>query len=291
VLGLAVYLPLFLQGVLGVSATSAGAAITPLSLAEVVGAALAGLVILTRKRYQAVTILGACIMTLGTFLLTRVTVSTTLLNAVIYMVIAGVGMGMFFPVLTLAAQNALPHSRLGVGTATVRYLGQLGAVLGIAIVGAVVSSSLSSDIVTRLPPDTVQQLTLHGLEVATNPQVLVNPAYRDTAMQIAEGYARQAAVARAVANVPPGPSHDQTAAAIASQVAAQATQQAQQVLSQVFDVLRLSLAVGIQRGFTAVLLFCGASIVATLFLKDVPMAAQFSAAPDEAGEETRSTTF
>ena len=41
--GLIVYLPLFLQGVLGVSATSAGAAITPMTVSSVFGAMLAGL--------------------------------------------------------------------------------------------------------------------------------------------------------------------------------------------------------------------------------------------------------
>ncbi|HEY6410358.1 MAG TPA: MFS transporter, partial [Ktedonobacteraceae bacterium] len=59
--GLVIYLPLFLQGVLGVSATYAGAIITPLTLSSVVGAALAGFTVTMFKRYQAVTILGALI--------------------------------------------------------------------------------------------------------------------------------------------------------------------------------------------------------------------------------------
>ena len=59
------------------------------------------------------------------------------------MVIAGIGLGPFFSVLTIAAQNALPRTRLGVGTASVRYLGQLGAVLGVAIINAITLSLLS----------------------------------------------------------------------------------------------------------------------------------------------------
>jgi len=50
----------------------------------------------------------------------------------------------------------------------------------------------------------------------------------------------------------------------------QAMQQAQHLLNQVFEALRLSLAVAIQHGFIAVLVFCGATIVATFFLKDLP---------------------
>jgi EmrB/QacA subfamily drug resistance transporter len=61
--GLIVYLPLFLQGVLGVSATSAGAVITPMTVSSVLGAALAGFTITILKRYQLITILSALIMT------------------------------------------------------------------------------------------------------------------------------------------------------------------------------------------------------------------------------------
>jgi len=260
--GLIIYLPLFLQGVLGESATSAGAVITPLSVSVVVGAMLASFVVSMLKRYRVVTIVGAIVMTIGVFLLTQMTISTSLLEAVIFMMIAGIGMGTFFAVVTLVAQNALPRTSLGVGTAAVRYLGQLGAVLGVAIVGTVVNQTLSSDIVKRLPAATSQQLTPEGLKFATNPQVLVNPAYRDTVVHTAQRFA----VRNAVAHVPPGPQHDQIAVSVAVQVA----QQAQHLLNQVFEALRLSLTVAIQHGFIAVLLFCGATIVVTFFLNDVP---------------------
>jgi len=59
-------------------------------------------------------------------------------------------------------------------------------------------------------------------------------------------------------------------------------QQVQHLLSQVFEALRLSLAVAIQHGLVAVLLFCVAALVATFFLKDVPMMQQQPG--DEAGE-------
>jgi hypothetical protein len=203
------------------------------------------------------------------------TPTTGLLEAVIYMVIAGIGLGPFFSVLTIAAQNALPRTRLGIGTSAVRYLGQLGSVLGVAIVGTVVNNTLASDIASRLPASVAHLLTPAGLKFATSPQVLVNPAYRDTVVHTAQHYAAQGAVAQ----VPPGPQHDQ----IAASVAAQAMQQVQHLLDQVFAALKLSLAFAIQHGFIAVLVFCGVIILATFFLKDVSMTQQSSEAPDEAG--------
>src|SRR5256885_7146023 len=82
--GLLVYLPLFLQGVLGVSATNAGAVITPMTVSSVIGAALAGFAITMLKRYRLITILSAFVMTIGVFLLTRMTPTTGLLEAIIY---------------------------------------------------------------------------------------------------------------------------------------------------------------------------------------------------------------
>lgn len=276
-LGLVIYLPLYLQGVLGQSATNSGEIITPLTVSLVVGASLSGFVVAILKRYQAITILGALIMTVGVFLMSRMTASTSILESAIYMVVAGIGVGIFFSILTLAVQNSLPRTRLGVGTGAVRYLSQLGSTLGVAIVGTVVNNTIASDIVARLPASAVRQLTPAGLKFATNPQVLVNSTYHDTVVKTAEGFAQKIAVAKAIANIPPGAQHD----AIAHQAAMQAIQQSQHLLNQDFDALRLSLAVATQHGFVTILFFSVATVVVAFFLKDVPLVKSW----DEAGTQ------
>jgi EmrB/QacA subfamily drug resistance transporter len=158
-LGLSLYLPLFLQGVLAVSPTLAGMMMTPLSLSMVLGAMLAGPIIGALKRYQLILILGALFMAAGSFLLTLMTLATGLLQAILYMVLVGIGTGSFFA-LGPVAQNAVPVSRLGVSTATTRYLGQLGATLGIATVGTVVNSAVSGDLTRHLPTDQAGKLLL-----------------------------------------------------------------------------------------------------------------------------------
>ena len=160
-MGLSLYLPLYLQGVLSVSPTISGLVMTPLSISMVVGAMLAGPIIGALKRYQLVTIIGATLMGVGTFFFTLMTPSTSLFQAIGFMILAGVGTGTFFS-LTAVAQNVLPASQLGVGTAANRYLGQLGATLGIAIVGTVVNSSASSDVMRSLPNTEAGKLSLAG---------------------------------------------------------------------------------------------------------------------------------
>ena len=262
-IGLITYLPLFLQGVLNVSATNAGAVITPMTISAVIGSSLSGFIISLIKRYQIITIVAALFMTTGVYLLSRMTPTTALPLTVVFMIIAGLGLGPFFSVLTIAAQNALPRERMGIGTSALRYLGQLGAVLGVALVGTVVNNTLDNDITKRLPANAVQQLTPAGVKAATNPQVLTNQDYRNTLVNTAKHYAAQGASA----HVPPGPQHDQ----IAATAAAQAMQQAQHMLDQVFAALRLSLAVAIQHGLVAILIISSTLLVTTFFLKDLPI--------------------
>ncbi|HEY6411183.1 MAG TPA: hypothetical protein VIY29_27305, partial [Ktedonobacteraceae bacterium] len=66
--------------------------------------------------------------------------------------------------------------------------------------------------------------------------------------------------------IPPGPQHEQIVATVAAQV--------QHLLNQVFEALRLSLAVATQHGFITVLVFCALALLVTFFLKDVPMTQQ-----------------
>ncbi|HEY6540700.1 MAG TPA: hypothetical protein VIZ18_07175, partial [Ktedonobacteraceae bacterium] len=175
-----------------------------------------------------------------------------------------------------AAQNALPRTSLGVGTGAVRFLGQLGSVLGVAIVGSVVNSTLATDIVKRLPAQTVQKLTPAGVKFATNPQVLVNSTYHDTVVKTAQSFAVNAATA----HVLPGPLHNQ--------IAAQAIHQTNTLLAQVFAALKESLAVAIQHGFIAVFIFSAATIVGAFFLKDLPLTQRSEYHQEEAGEAAQS---
>jgi MFS family permease len=240
-IGLILYLPLYLQGVLGESATSAGEVITPLTLSSVVGAMVAGILITKIKRFKLITLIGAVLMAVGVFLISRMNASTSLFEAIVYMTLAGLGVGPFFSILTLVAQNAVPRSQLGVGTAAVRFFSQLGGVLGVAVVGTIVNNTLSSDLATRLPVNAAQQLPPQILGMATNPQALVNPAYHASVIQAATGLNPQAA------------------------------QQTQAMLTQVFEALKLSLVTAIQQGFLAILIISGLLLVGTFFFKDVAL--------------------
>jgi MFS family permease len=161
-LGLALYLPLFFQGVLQLPPTTTGLIMTPFSLSMVAGAILSGIAMSRLKRYRVVAIVAALLMSVGAFLITLLNEASAIPLAIGFMVLAGVGIGSFFSLPTVAVQNALPGNQLGVGTAALRYLGQVGATLGVAIVGAAITSGTSGDLIGAQPASEASVHTLTG---------------------------------------------------------------------------------------------------------------------------------
>ncbi len=280
ILSLAYYLPLFLQGVLGESATNSGELVTPLTVSIVIGSVVSGLLIARSGRYQWLAIAGSVIMGIGVFLLSRMTASTVLYEATIFMVVAGLGLGVFFSLLTLAVQNSVPRTQLGVGTSATRYMQQVGATMGVAVVGTVVNNTVATDISAHLPTG-AQQLTSAGIAAATNPQVLVNPAYQATLVQTAQHYAAQAAVASAQAQgaIPPGPA----GTAVMNSIIQQADANTLQLLNEIFTALKHSLALGVEQGLLVVFFVTVSMLVLSLFLKDVPLRTSHAPAPAQQG--------
>lgn len=267
---LAIYLPLFIQAVLGDTATSSGAAITPLMLTVAGASIVVGQLISKFGRYQFLTVLGAIVMTIGAYLLFRMDTSTTLAEVIRNMVVVGLGFGMLMPVITLAVQNTIPIQRLGVGTSAITYLREAGSTIGTAVLGTVVTNTMASELPKRLPA-AARQLPSQVLSAATSQQILVSPALRQQLVQRAVQGSVQHDVARVTAQVPSGPLHNQRVAAITVRVTQQVTVQVTQLLHQIFEVTRQSLAVSIQNAFLVAIGLCIAIVVITLFLKDVPL--------------------
>ncbi len=279
-----IYLPLFIQGVLGQSATNSGAVITPLTLTMAVGAAIVGQVVYKIGRYQALSILGALILTFGVYLLTTMGVNSSLGEVTRNMIVVGVGLGMLQPVLTLAVQNAIPRTRLGVGTSAVTYLRTMGQTLGTAIIGSIVTNTIASELPNRLPAQ-ARQLPPAVLNAATNQQVLTNATIKSQLVHdVTQGAVHQA-VAKATAAVPPGPAHDQTVATITAQVTQSVTNQVHALLNAIFEASRQALAIGIQHAFIGGLIVCVAVIITTFFLKDVPLSRSFVTTPAQTGQK------
>lgn len=146
------YLPLFIQGVLGQTATTSGTSLTPLFIPVAISAILGGQVIAKVGRYQFLAVIGALILLIGILLLTRMGMITTLGTITLDMIVVGLGVGVLQPIYTLAAQNAIPNQRLGAGTGAITYLRAMGSLVGTAVLGAVVTHPVATGRSANLSP-------------------------------------------------------------------------------------------------------------------------------------------
>jgi EmrB/QacA subfamily drug resistance transporter len=125
--------PLFLQGVRSIAATSSGSLTAPMSIGIVVSSALGGLLVSRTGRYRLQAIVGMSVVTAGLAAFSLIDRSTSEFTIVRNMVIVGLGMGATFPVFSVAVQNALPIQLLGVATSSVQFFRSVGGTLGVAV--------------------------------------------------------------------------------------------------------------------------------------------------------------
>ena len=142
--GAILYIPLFAQIVLGISATDSGTILTPLMLGLIVASVISGQIISRSGKYKWLTILGLAITSITLYLLSGMNSNTTKLELAFRTIFIGIGLGITMPVFTIVVQNAFDHSKLGVVTASTQLFRAIGGTVGVAIMGGILNNSLSS---------------------------------------------------------------------------------------------------------------------------------------------------
>jgi hypothetical protein len=141
------FVPLFMQAVLGMSATAAGAMIMPMMLGWVF-ASITGSRLLLRISFRTLAVTGMTSLTVGAFLMSQITMQSSQLTLVLNLALMGVGMGLSVPSLLIAVQTAVSRRELGTATSTIQFSRSIGGALGVGVMGAVltqrVAASLSS---------------------------------------------------------------------------------------------------------------------------------------------------
>jgi EmrB/QacA subfamily drug resistance transporter len=148
--GALIYIPLFVQGVAGGSATNSGVVLIPLSLGWVATSVASGFLISHTGRYRLFPIAGTAIVVAGFWLLSRMDVHTSSLTATGWMLVIGVGMGLIYQTYVLAVQNAVQPPEMGVATASIQFFRSIGGTFAVAAFGSVLSSRLTTELASHL---------------------------------------------------------------------------------------------------------------------------------------------
>jgi EmrB/QacA subfamily drug resistance transporter len=152
--GIIIYLPLFMQGVMGVSATQSGSLLTPLMMAAVVGSVAAGQFTSRTGKYKVLALTGSFLLAVGMILFARMDGDTLRIEVVRGMVIVGLGIGLIQPVYTLAVQNAAPREHMGAATASTQFFRSIGSTMGVSIFGSVLLTIYKHDFNNGVPQNT-----------------------------------------------------------------------------------------------------------------------------------------
>ena len=107
------FVPLYVQGVMGASATASGIVLTPLMLAMMLTSVGSGQLISRTGRYRWALIAGPVVMGAGFVLLAGMGVGSTRAYATVAMIVTGLGLGLLIQNLSLAVQNGVPSRHLG----------------------------------------------------------------------------------------------------------------------------------------------------------------------------------
>jgi EmrB/QacA subfamily drug resistance transporter len=166
--GMIIYLPLFMQGVLGVTATKSGNLLTPMMLGIVVGTFVCGQLTLRLRSYRLPLTVGSILITIGTILFARLNGSSRPADVLLGMVTAGFGMGLMLPAYTVAVQNAAPHRHMGIATALSTFFRSIGSTVGVAIFGSLLLTHYHHDFSNSVPRNIPQE----ALSAFSNPLLL-----------------------------------------------------------------------------------------------------------------------
>ena len=142
--GAIIFLPLFMQTVVGTSATGSGAVLTPMMLSMVVGSFVSGQIVSRTGHYRFLGVAGLALMVIGLFLFSRMGTETSYGTVVRNMVIMGAGLGTAFPSYIVSVQNAFPHRMLGVVTSSIQFFRSMGGTCGAAIMGSLLAARMTT---------------------------------------------------------------------------------------------------------------------------------------------------
>ncbi|MBV7272465.1 MFS transporter [Clostridiaceae bacterium UIB06] len=140
-IGADVYMPIYMQNILGYGATISGVAMAPMSVAWLISSVVLGKVI-PKYGEKAVVALSIAIISLSCLLLLTLKINSPLALLIIYIFIMGFGFGGSFTTLTIVVQSSVDYSKRGAATASNSLVRTLGQTIGVSIFGSMFNSSI-----------------------------------------------------------------------------------------------------------------------------------------------------
>jgi len=254
--GTVLFLPLYAQGVLGVSATNSGLLLSPMMLSLVFSSIISGQLVSRFGKYKWIAFVGMAITIGGSLMLLRLNVNSVYTDLIIAMIVFGLGLGFGMSLYTVIVQNALP-TRIGEATSGLIFFRSIGATVAVAAMGSILTSTYVTAFHNAMPAQVKAVIPAKILSVFDNPNVLLSPGIQ------------QQLLARLSAFGPQGKA----------------------LFAQLMEAVKIGLTSGIHNIFLLSTVLMCIGFVAIFFLKEIPLrGGKRSAASSQTPEDAAATS-
>ena len=137
-IGLSIYVPIFFEGVLGLTASQSGMALLPLMLGTVSGATLSGRSMSYVRNYKMIPMVMMSLGVVACGVLAMFGRSVSFWGIEVLFLLISLGLGTILPLSTIVIQNAVSLHQLGTATASMNFFRSLGGALIVAAFGTIV---------------------------------------------------------------------------------------------------------------------------------------------------------
>lgn len=164
------YIPYFVQGIMGSSATTSGVVTIPMTIGVLTTSTLTGILTSKSCKFKPYVFASFILMAFGSILLATLRADTSYLIVSVSMIILGLGVGISMPIGTTNVQNAVHPSQLSAATSTVQFFRNIGSTIASAIFGTIMASSMSrgfNKLDLSAIPDSIQSVFM-------DPQILTD---------------------------------------------------------------------------------------------------------------------
>lgn len=140
-IGMDVYMPIYIQNILGYNAKVSGLSVAPMSISWLLSSVILGKAI-PKYGEKAVTLLSVFVLLISCLLLPVLGTTSSIMLVLICTFIMGFGFGGSFTTLTIVVQSSVDYSKRGAATALNSLLRTLGQTVGVSIFGSIFNSNI-----------------------------------------------------------------------------------------------------------------------------------------------------
>lgn len=181
--GALTFIPEYQQIVRGDSAIKSGLLLLPLVGGLMAAMIPSGRIISKIGKYRIFPIVGTAVTAFGLWLFSHIALGTSQVVLSIWMVVLGMGIGLYMQVMVLAVQNSIDRKDMGAATSVVTFFRSMGASFGTAIFGAILTARLTHYLHSYLPASATKHVNTKALQQSTAGLHRLPPAITQDVLQ------------------------------------------------------------------------------------------------------------